>query len=61
MVKDFDKERAHETFRKMIQTDRLHRCVMEKFFIRFFAGAAVAIIVGFLMLVAILAVLVIYT
>ncbi len=31
LVKDFDKERAHETFRKMIQTDRLHRCVMEKF------------------------------
>ena len=33
---------------------------MEKFFVRFFAGAAVAIIVGFLMLLAMLAVMVIY-
>jgi len=33
---------------------------MEKFFVRFFAGAAVAIIIGFLMLIAMLAAMVIY-
>lgn len=31
MKKDFDKERAHSTFYKMIQTDRLHRSVVESF------------------------------
>ena len=31
MTKSFDKERAHDTFYKMIQTDRKHRCVLESF------------------------------
>ena len=31
MTKKFDKERAHSTFYKIIQTDRLHRSVVESF------------------------------
>ena len=31
MNKNFDKERAHNTFYKLIQTDRLHRCVLDGF------------------------------
>ena len=31
MEKDFDKEKAHSTFYKLIQTDRLHRSVVEGF------------------------------
>ena len=30
MTRDFDKERAHYTFYKMIQIDRLHRGIFEK-------------------------------
>lgn len=31
MPKEFDKERAHNTFYSMLQTDRLHRSVVEDF------------------------------
>ena len=35
MTENFDKERAHDTFYMMIQTDRKHRCVVESFLASF--------------------------